>query len=359
MRTNDEDSDDTVLGSLAVSEGGAPSTHQSLETARDSGGVVREYEGDGKLYAYRDGDEHVVVFEDEGGAGDAETKRVTRVPAERWAVLHGERLWTIPENWVLRVGLKLSGTASVKIYQIPESGVEVAVSQPESEPIADGWYTVESVGETTVTVSDSVDYPRLEYYMSETAADEVRSANVLEVLDEINESAVDFAARYEGYPEDVFWSRFEGTTIEGSKLDSSITWVDTAAVVAEIVNADQAVSDKAAEVLHESGSVPRNPSLMVAVKPYRSLPDGYEVRALLETGSIPNRVVEDQLVMDCGDSLAAWVATCDLDHEIVTEGVMPAEQNLDLQGRPSLIVIDTEQSRVGLLVLESDRFARE
>ena len=67
---------------------------------RHSEQLVRDVRNpDGTLYAYRDGDEHVVVSR----GNEPATRWTRRVPACRAASISAEQLWTIPDNWEHRV----------------------------------------------------------------------------------------------------------------------------------------------------------------------------------------------------------------------------------------------------------------
>lgn len=84
--------DDTSTKTIAD---GGTETIRNYDEVRHSRDDVRNYSADGHLYAYREGDEHIVVSR----GNKPRTRWTKRVPAERDAVLTGEHLWTIPENW--------------------------------------------------------------------------------------------------------------------------------------------------------------------------------------------------------------------------------------------------------------------
>jgi hypothetical protein len=138
----------------------------SLSEARARDVVVREYVADGALYAYRDGEEHVVVSR----GREPPTRWTKRVPAERTEVESGEQLWSIPDNWEQRLVVKPVDYLGYAVYRIPETDVDVKVSMPIKDRLVDAWYKVEAVGELTARYADECDWDRLDDVISEVRA---------------------------------------------------------------------------------------------------------------------------------------------------------------------------------------------
>jgi hypothetical protein len=108
--------------------------------------VIRSYSADGHLYAYREGDTHVVV----SNGREPATRWTKRFHAERTDadIDVGETLWTVPDNWVREIEIeRVNGGAHV-IYTVPETGAVVRVSTPKNNHLVDAWYGVKAVGET-------------------------------------------------------------------------------------------------------------------------------------------------------------------------------------------------------------------
>jgi len=117
--------------------------------AKREGRLVRSYSADGHLYAYRDGDEHVVV-----SRGDEPRTRWTdRVPAERTDVDVGEHLWTIPENWEL-IARENRDAIAYGIFEVGGTDKLVKMSIPTNNWLVDAWYGVKRVGTTLTADAD-------------------------------------------------------------------------------------------------------------------------------------------------------------------------------------------------------------
>lgn len=134
------------MAQTTTADGGTDTETKSL---RDLGGrhgdaVLRHYSADGHLYAYRDGDKHVVV----SNGRDRGDQWTERAPAERTGVKEDEHLWTIPENWEREIGIERVNGGPDVIYRVPETDDCVRVSTPKNNHLVDAWYGVKSVGDT-------------------------------------------------------------------------------------------------------------------------------------------------------------------------------------------------------------------
>ncbi|RDZ61381.1 hypothetical protein C5B90_19095 [Haloferax sp. Atlit-12N] len=107
--------------------------------------AVRHYRADGHLYAYRDGDEHVVVSR--GDEPGTRWKHRTSSTVER--PVPGQKRWTIPDNWEQRVYSKRDNIAYA-LYYVPEADVWARVSIPTNNWLVDAWYQVKAVGDLDV-----------------------------------------------------------------------------------------------------------------------------------------------------------------------------------------------------------------
>lgn len=117
---------------------------RDYDDVRHTDALVREYgtPPGGKLFAYREGNEHVVV-----SRGDEPRDRWTkRVPATVERPVPGQIRWTIPDNWELRVKSTRDDHA-MGIYYVPESDVHAKVSIPTNNWLVDAWYRVKAVGD--------------------------------------------------------------------------------------------------------------------------------------------------------------------------------------------------------------------
>lgn len=147
---------DTASADKIVADGGDDEI-KSLRDVEHTDELVRRYGADGHLFAYRDGEEHVVVSRGQE-PGD---KWTARVPAERTAVSQGEHLWTIPDNWERRFGID-EHMRRMDCYHIPETGVDVFITVSTNDHIVDCWYLIRSVGQLDVDVVSQLDRGELE-----------------------------------------------------------------------------------------------------------------------------------------------------------------------------------------------------
>ena len=155
-------------GSLSQSGTGVDSKHLATTVLTDGGeeireyrevknadDIVRHYQADGDLYAYRVDDEHVVVSR----GRDRRDRWTIRVPSDRESVVVGERLWTIPDNWRLLATVGEVGVDGLyyRYYGIPESEVDVKVAYGTRDHVCDCWYSVTAVGEVELGITSEVD----------------------------------------------------------------------------------------------------------------------------------------------------------------------------------------------------------
>jgi len=159
---------------------------------------VRHYSADGYLYAYREGNEHVVVSRGRD-RGDNWTKRV---PAERRRVVPGQKLWTVPDNWEHRATSKRD-TIAYGLYRIPETGHWVKLSHSTNDHLVDCWYQVKAVGDLDVSpVGDLGSRHEVRTLASEFTVEEDAEA--------LRDVADNWAAVEEDLRETVEWVATEG-----------------------------------------------------------------------------------------------------------------------------------------------------
>lgn len=172
---NSADSGGNKAGSAA--ERGQVRLCAEVERSRDA---VRSYSADGKLYAYREDDEHVVVSRGQ----EPQTKWVKPVPAERTTVEEGDKLWTIPENWNHLLTVQEIDLTRFRVYRIPETDVDLKVAVPTHDPLVDAWYHVKEAGTLTAEYDDECNWERLDDLIKDVCAED-RETVVVEALEEV------------------------------------------------------------------------------------------------------------------------------------------------------------------------------
>lgn len=306
--------------------------HRSATELRRSEELVREYTADGHLYAYRDGDEHVVVSNGRD-PGDVWERRV---PAERTHIAPGEHLWTIPENW--DVTFRVSG--GYVIYHIPESDVDVMVSTPENCHLVDAWYGVKSVGDVSVVFDGELSRDRAlaalknaEEYDYVDASEEAIEA-LRELTKEYRWSSFEraFEESVAMFAPEAFdqWDDYSAPTlpIEGGHL-----WGDVYEFDAEVKESlpkgytDMQVAREVAGLLQEERAVPNHPSVT-----YRMDTDAvgadYHIQALVEAGCSPAEAIDWYYVKIKGLSQTEWAESRGCGQSTVSKNIRQAKHEL-------------------------------
>ena len=284
----DSDSDDETDdddGQEPIADGGTEQIRDSNEV-RHSDDEVRRYSADGHLYAYREGDEHVVVSR----GNEPRTRWTKRVPGERDAVLAGEHLWTVPENWEHRVNIKGAAEARYAIYHIPETGVDVLVTVPNKNHLVDAWYGVKRVGSLTVTYDDEIAWDELETLIETVRDIEEVSDDVVDTLETLHRRRRSFERKFaEGvdmYAEEALFERaHEPVSVQEWTADpwGDIFHVDD--LVQDFLDLDNETRDAVLRELSEANVIPHYPTVRVDVEEGEGVSDGYDIRALVEAGA--------------------------------------------------------------------------
>lgn len=286
--TNTEDplmtesnTDDTRM---VIADGGTEVIRDADEV-RQSDDEVRYCKADGYLYAYCEGDEHVVVSR----GNEPRTRWTKRVPAKREAVLDGEHLWTIPENWRHRLNIKGAGHTRYAVYNIPETGVDVLVSVPNKTRLVDAWYNIKRVGRFNVTFDSEVAWGELEDTIETLRDIEEISDEAVDALETLYTGRQRFERKYvkevNMYAEDAVMLGRGTPTV---KQWTSTPWVeafDIDQLVQRFLDVDNETRDTVIHVLFENDILPRYPPVRVDVEEDEGVPKGYEIRALVEAGA--------------------------------------------------------------------------
>ncbi len=124
---------------------------------------VRKYSNpEGSLTVNKDEEtgEYIVNLNNQSEPHLSFEKRIT---STRTAVLEGEKLWAIPENWEFQAGFESRASGNkTEVYHIPETGVDVEVSVPQNVHLIDADYYVRSVGGLEGVSTSEPDWEDLE-----------------------------------------------------------------------------------------------------------------------------------------------------------------------------------------------------
>lgn len=279
----ESNTDDT--GAKAMADGGTEEIRDTNDV-RHSDDEIRRYSADGHLYAYREGDEHVIVSR----GNEPRTRWTKRAPAERDAVVANEHLWTIPENWEHRVNIKGAAEARYAVYHIPETDVDVLVTVPNKNHLVDAWYGVKRVGKLNVTYNDQIAWDELEAIIKTVRDIDEVSDTVIEALETLHRRRRSFERKFaEGvnmYAEEALFERaHEPVAVEQWDTDpwGDIFHVD--GLVQDFLDVDNETRDAVLRELSEANVLPHYPTVRVDVDEDEGVPEGYDIRALVESGA--------------------------------------------------------------------------
>lgn len=287
---------------------------------------IRDYTADGTLYAYRDGDTHVVV----GKTRDRRDEWATRVPAERRAVLKGERLWTIPDNWEMKLKHDHGDRPTQETYRIDGARLYATVERPQNNYLTDAWYRVLAVGPLRVDV---------DAYDASNVSDAIRRAEQDGVPDDVLACLRDLKDRFdylaamadEWITEDA--ERLTREDMDGQRAGGSLVcdgeyyepWRDYADWhwFIEQATADDHTDEvcrEAATVLTDEGALARLPDVRVTVDT-DARPEDTDLRACMEAGCSPAVAVDYLACESYGYSQGEWADLRGVDQSTVSGNV--------------------------------------
>lgn len=261
----DEPAADVTDRSPLIADGGE--VILDSQEIQDTDEELREYTADGTLYAYRDGDEHVVVLR----ANDPSGEWTKRVPATRIDVSPGESLWTIPDNWELKFRAGEPSGTKYAVYTIPETGLNVGVTVPTNSRLLDATYYIDTVGDLDFEFKGTWNRSPLQKITGAFDSD-AGSTAVLEALSTVDEKWKTFRREYidevEWWSVSVVWRLHpsgEGDTADKWSMHLSTDPFDVTEVVMNVCNVDEEIASDAAEVLSAAGVLPAEPEVRMKV----------------------------------------------------------------------------------------------
>ena len=301
------DSNTDNTSTEAMTDGGTETIRDSDEV-RFSNDDVRHHSADGYLYAYRENDEHVVVSR----GRESRDRWTKRVPAERDAVLAGEHLWTIPENWQHRVKIKGPAEANYGVYHIPESGVDVLVTVPNKTRIVDAWYGVKRVGTLNVTYDGEIAWDKLDTTIETLRDIEEVSHDVVEALERLYQHRRSFERKFtervnKQGKEALMGHDHRPVTVDQWTADPWKERFHVDHIVQDFLDLNNLMRDAVVRELYRDNILPHYPTVRVDVEEDEGIPDGYDIHALVEAGASDAEII-DYLVTEYCDLMtqADW-----------------------------------------------------
>jgi hypothetical protein len=308
-----------------------PDDVRDLEELRHSRDLVRKYSADGTLFAYADGDEHVVVCRGKE-PGMTWTRRIDATVERPVA---GQKRWTIPGNWERRIHSSRDDHARA-IYYVPETDTHVKVDLPTNNYLVDAWYRVISVGDLTVdhvgSVGSAYEVRQLareyddEYDIPEADEDVAALRAVEDQWDAVEteaEMAIEWV-RDEWLPEawgavpvevDRNWQR---------SLPEMYFRPMEALNLSEFDTPDEIIRGE----LREAGLLPARYEVRVGLDSSTTDME-YTTRGLIEAGATNAAAVDYYMVKIVGMSQTEWAAERGVSQSTVSESVAQAVKALD------------------------------
>lgn len=301
-----------------LTDGGA--TCPSYADARKNLEIIRESESDGKVMVVRDGDEHIIYKR------LSEHTTSERVPAERTAVLPGETLWAKPDNWNER--LTIDGAALVwhTVFEIPETGLDVAVSFSKKNTTKDDSFNVNSVGEAVVEPELTYDKSKLDSYL---AKDKAESTEVKAALHYLADSWEEFIEMHEEevaqYADSRFWRVCEGArALNGWTIDNWIDTFDIWDILRSFADIDSDTAREVNKILLYS-MIPAYPDITLSVEHGVGLTVTHALQALTEAGCDAAEVIDYAMVEFKGISASRWATLRGVEESTVAKNIETAE----------------------------------
>jgi len=301
--------------------------------------LVREYDADGTLYVYREGDEHVIVSR----GRDPSNQWVDRKPATRTAVIPGEQLWSIPSNWEKRVTISGTGNARYAIYRIPEPEIDVLVTVPRKNRLVDAWYNVKRVGAMTVTYADEIKWGRLKDHLDRIESDEDNwdvEDDAIEALQQLYRQRRSFE---DTFAECVNMHAYDAVFENHNRMRHgplSINewlvepWGDTFGIerlLQDFLGVDSDLAKRVDRELSNTSQyvIPSYPLVRVDVEDRLDLPNGWDIRALDEAGCSGAEIRDYLIVEHYGEmTQSEWANRRGATQSAVSKNISSAKRNI-------------------------------
>lgn len=295
--------------------------------------LVRDYgtpPGD-RLYAYRNGDEHVII----SNGSEPNTRWTKRVPAERDRLAPGEQLWTIPDNWEQRVHVTRESIA-YGLYYNDDLDIWAKISIPTHDWLVDAWYAVKSVGELDVETADDLG----DRSDALAVADDFEAAGHKDDAEAFRTIANNWSEFEREQEMATDWVRSEGLwgSVSGDvpvRLDEDWTAEFQQHIFKATNVLDQATdiddcdipTARAVEELRHRDLLPDPYRFRVGIDS-SDVSMQYHIRALVEAGCSPSEALDYHMVEVVGLSQTEWAEERGIEQPSVSANVSNADRTL-------------------------------
>jgi hypothetical protein len=294
-----------------------------LEEIEYSSDEVR-VEIDGDLYAYRDGKWHIIVAD-----GDAEKDQWTeKVAAVRTHVIRNERLWTIPSNWEPIV----SAGSYYRYFSIEGSDVDVKIKDEDAYGVTSQRYEVRAVGEFK-TCWDKEWGAYSAKKASDQAEEDAASEGVADALSKIRHERNDYEQWFAQFVAHEGTRRLDkmcetDETLPGGTFDGWDEPFDISEFLVEYTHIDKEIVPEVADYIREFAVFPEYPSVRPRIDTERTLPDDYQMRALIQSGCSPDEAVDYLMTEIHRIELGEWTSERAIEEDAVLDSSDRAEKIL-------------------------------
>jgi hypothetical protein len=288
--------------------------------------------GDTNVSILRDGDEYLIIDSSENA--DEDSLEIDREPAIRHAVVQGEQLWKIPDNWTRYLRVQNDDAPDQLLYRIPDPMVNVVVRAPRQGDTEETRYQVEKVGKVGVKLMEKPNGHAFGYLISTAEEEDDESEEVLTVLRSLEDQWHNFKRDYisymNKYGDKAVWKLFKsegGTAVKSWTFDPWDTEQDITRFIPSREVDDDVLGQVAGQLIN-AGVVSPSPVFKVHLKEGKLLPPGYFIQALAEAGCSPAEIVDWMMVKTRGHSQSTWSDVRDEHEPQVAENIRAAHRTL-------------------------------
>ncbi|MFC6720317.1 hypothetical protein ACFQHN_22580 [Natrialbaceae archaeon GCM10025896] len=260
---------------------------------------------------------------------------MTRVPAERRAVLQEQRLWRVPDNWERFARVANEHGPDELLFYIPESGVYLVLLDLEHGGAARAGYRVETLGQLVVKTElpDKSALTELLRRIENSDDDDIATA-VIDALQLLSKRWDHFESSYRMYydkwSDERAWNAFkyhDDVIFESWSIEPWDNRQTVGHFIDEVCQSTPDVSRSVNDLLMEAGVVSPSPTVTISLQD-RRFPIGYRVQALVEAGCSPGEAV-DYLIERFEDNIrASWESIREADESTTRENVRAARDAL-------------------------------
>jgi len=337
MQSNTDSSDTDAVESEYRTEGREEVLPNFVSRADESRAERDEQDstqcaGDGNVSVVRDGGEYRIIRSN-GEQAEGEAIEIERESASRHAVVQGERLWRIPDNWTRYLRVQQDDAPDELLYRIPEPAVYVVVRTP-GDDTGDTRYQVEQVGMIKTAFNEQPNRDALRDLISTVEEHDDEAEDVITALRTIEEQWHTFERDYTSYMNksgtEAVWGLFKSPIHEVVGSWSFDPWNTEQDITGCIPSRDidHDVLGHVADRLIHAGVVSSTPTFTVHVEDGDQLPPGYFVQALTEAGCSPAEIIDWVMTKTRGHTQATWSDVRDECESQIAENINAADTTL-------------------------------